>query len=316
MSDQEARPDEAVQMVTPGMILAQARDNQGLSIAEVAEKLKITESYVKAIEDSAFDVLPQPAFVRGYIRNYACLLGLSGDELAKGFDLLIGNNGLDIPQLQGNEKVKPLRAHSAPSPAYALILLLVVSLGGQSYYLWNNWLDNEPVAEVEIDLEIPKELLEPPVAAKIVDPVMADAVKAGMGYGKKTPDAAAEVKEESSSVLGVVSSEFSPISVESTEILNITANDALRKPAAETCKTLAIDFSEDCWVEIKDATDKVLVFSVQKAGSSINLDVFPPVSIRFGNVPGIGDIRFDGKPVVMPRSRTRVASVLLIDNQR
>ena len=148
MSEQDTQQEEAIQTFAPGAVLAQARNSQGLSIPEVAESLKITESYVKAIEESTFDVLPQAAFVRGYIRNYARLVGLNGEDLVKDFDHFIGIDGLESPRLQGSKKLKPLRAHSAPSPVYALALLLLVSLGGLAITsgitgwvsnLWQRW---------------------------------------------------------------------------------------------------------------------------------------------------------------------------------
>lgn len=150
MSDQETGQEVPVQKISPGAVLASARNSQGLSVTEVAEHLKITESYVRAIEQSAFDRLPQAAFVRGYIRNYAKMVGLSGQRLVEDFDLFIGNSSQEAPQLQGGRKLKPLRAHSFPSPAHAFALVLVVSLAGLSYFLWNHWLSNESTTSVVV----------------------------------------------------------------------------------------------------------------------------------------------------------------------
>ncbi|KEI71548.1 RodZ domain-containing protein [Endozoicomonas elysicola] len=312
MSDQDTQQEEAIQPVSPGAVLAQARNSQGLSIPEVAEHLKITESYVRAIEESTFDVLPQAAFVRGYIRNYARLVGLSGEDLVKDFDHFIGNDGLDTPRLQGSKKVKPLRAHSTPSPAHALALLLVVSLGGLSYYLWNNWLDAEPAAEVAIIEEVSEQLPEYLEAVENT-PLETDLeVEATVVEERASSDPSVVVEQESEQV--EERPEFPPIAVDSAEIVDVTADDDVKKTVLGLGKPLVIDFSQDCWVEIKDATGEVLVSAVQKAGSSISLDVFPPVSVRFGNTPGVQNIVYDGKPVARPNSSTRVASVLLTGN--
>ncbi|MBO9479824.1 RodZ domain-containing protein [Salinisphaera sp. G21_0] len=315
MSEQDTQQEEAIQTFAPGAVLARARNSQGLSILEVAESLKITESYVKAIEESTFDMLPQAAFVRGYIRNYAKLVGLNGEDLVKDFDHFMGVDGLESPRLQGSRKLTPLRAHSAPSPVYALALLLLVSLGGFGYYLWNSWLGIEPVVEVAIIEEVSDDVPEPlvtdasvvsvPSVAEISESVEEEAVPA---------DDTAIVQEEpglekDEPVLKEAGPEVLPIAMASSEVVNTA--DEPNSPIVDPIKPLVINFSEDCWVEIKDATGEVLISTVQKAGSSINLDVFPPVNLRFGNTPGVDSILLDGEPVAKPSSNTRVASVLL-----
>ena len=324
MSEQDTRQEEAIQTVVPGAVLARARQSQGLSIPAVAESLKITESYVRAIEESSYDMLPQAAFVRGYIRNYAKLVGLSGEDLVKDFDHFIGIDGVESPRLQGAGKLKPLRAHSVPSPVYALALLLLVSLGGFGYYLWNNWLDIEPVAEVAISDDLPEELPEPLVTVASDVPAPPEDISEKLPVDDIPAHETSIVKEQSvkeqpgvekdAPGLNVVKPEFPPITLDSSGFVDATSGEASNKPIADLARPLVIDFSEDCWVEIKDASGEVLISAIQKAGSSINLDVFPPVSLRFGNTQGIDSILLDGKPVTKPSSRTRVASVVLTGN--
>ena len=315
MTDQDVQQETVVQKVSPGGLLARARNSQGFSIAEIAENLKITENYVKAIEESAFDALPQPAFVRGYIRNYARLVGLNGEELVKDFDRFIGNDGLDAPRLQGARKIKPLRAHRTPASSLALALLLVVSLGGLSYYFWNHWLDAEAVVDPvvgiamveDISAELPE---EPPVFGESMAPIASEAATA-MEKNPVIDDTAAVTEDEA--IQQEMSPELLPVP-EDAEVVGVTPGDGTKTPMAEYGKPLVIDFSADCWVEIKDATGEVLISAVQKAGSSINLDVFPPVSVRFGNTQGVKSILLDGQPMTKPTSSTRVASVLLTGN--
>ncbi|WP_422462232.1 helix-turn-helix domain-containing protein [Endozoicomonas sp. ALB115] len=315
MSEQDTQQEEAIQTFAPGAVLARARDSQGLSILEVAESLKITESYVKAIEESTFDILPQAAFVRGYIRNYAKLVGLNGEDLVRDFDHFMGVDGLESPRLQGSKKLKPLRAHSAPSPVYALALLLLVSLGGFGYYLWNSLLGIEPVVEVAIIEDVSEDVPEPlvtdvsvvsvPSAAEISESVEEEAVPADdTTILKEDPSL-----EKDQPVLKETISEVLPIAMAGSEVVDTT--DEPNSPIVDLIQPLVINFSEDCWVEIKDATGEVLISTVQRAGSSINLDVFPPVNLRFGNTSGVDSILLDGEPVAKPSSNTRVASVLL-----
>lgn len=58
----------------PGAILRRAREAKGLDVAAVAAMLHLTEYRIQAIEADDFDSLPEPVFVRGYLKNYARLL--------------------------------------------------------------------------------------------------------------------------------------------------------------------------------------------------------------------------------------------------
>jgi cytoskeleton protein RodZ len=64
-----------------GKLLSQARQVKGLTTAEVADKLKLTSRQIEALEAEEYDKLPAAVFVRGFIRNYARLVGLDADRL-------------------------------------------------------------------------------------------------------------------------------------------------------------------------------------------------------------------------------------------
>ena len=58
-----------------------AREALGLSIKEVASKVKIREEYVEDIENNVFDFPLPNVYIRGFIRNYARLLRLDVDQV-------------------------------------------------------------------------------------------------------------------------------------------------------------------------------------------------------------------------------------------
>jgi len=64
-----------------GKQLAEARAGKGLSLVEVAGKLKLSSRQVEAIEAENLTRLPSDVFVRGFVRNYARLLGLDPEAL-------------------------------------------------------------------------------------------------------------------------------------------------------------------------------------------------------------------------------------------
>ncbi len=65
----------------PGERLRAAREAAGLSVGEVAEELQLLQSFVRALEQNSYERIRGDTFVRGYLRNYARLLGLDPEEI-------------------------------------------------------------------------------------------------------------------------------------------------------------------------------------------------------------------------------------------
>jgi cytoskeleton protein RodZ len=59
-----------------GAMLQSARERRGLSLDELAHRTKISVRVLRAIENNAFDLVPQGIFTRGYLRAYAREVGL------------------------------------------------------------------------------------------------------------------------------------------------------------------------------------------------------------------------------------------------
>ncbi len=75
-----ARYDEGNEMRI-GEVLKESRTRQGLDIRTVEERTKIRTKYLRALENEEWDVLPNPAYAKGFLRTYAQLLGLDADAL-------------------------------------------------------------------------------------------------------------------------------------------------------------------------------------------------------------------------------------------
>ena len=62
-------------------LLAEARERLGLSQQEVADELYLTTSFIKYIDAGEFTSIPKSAFIKGYLRAYARVVELSGDQI-------------------------------------------------------------------------------------------------------------------------------------------------------------------------------------------------------------------------------------------
>ena len=69
----------ANETVLPGERLRRAREEKGLSQEEACKHLRLSTSYMRALEQDDYDRLPEAPFIKGYLRNYARFLGLPAE---------------------------------------------------------------------------------------------------------------------------------------------------------------------------------------------------------------------------------------------
>jgi hypothetical protein len=64
-----------------GEALKRARTGQGIDARTAEERTKIRIKYLRALESEDWDVLPSPAYTKGFLRTYATMLGLDAEAL-------------------------------------------------------------------------------------------------------------------------------------------------------------------------------------------------------------------------------------------
>ena len=70
-----------------GIFLRQAREERQMTLAKAADRTKIRQAYLEAIEAGDLSSLPEDlVYVRGFVRIYAKVLGIDPDLAAKMFD--------------------------------------------------------------------------------------------------------------------------------------------------------------------------------------------------------------------------------------
>jgi len=68
-----------------GDFLKSIREYKGVEISRMAEMTKISKTYIRYIEDEAFDKLPAAVYVRGFVYQYAKTLKLNPELVANSF---------------------------------------------------------------------------------------------------------------------------------------------------------------------------------------------------------------------------------------
>jgi len=111
-----------------GEILREKREELGLSIAEIADFLKIGEDYLAAIEADDFEKLPVPVYTMGYIRCYASRLGIDPEPVIEYYTKRLSRpQSATIIPIAFSRKKRPPWGYALILLAAGIILLLVFS---------------------------------------------------------------------------------------------------------------------------------------------------------------------------------------------
>ena len=70
-------------MAEIGDSLRDARTRRGIELGEAAQVTKIRVTYLRAMEEDQWELLPDRAYAPGFLRTYATFLGLDGAALVE-----------------------------------------------------------------------------------------------------------------------------------------------------------------------------------------------------------------------------------------
>lgn len=140
-------PVDADTSLPIGEVLKRTRTRHKIDIRAVEQATKIRIKYLRALENEEWDVLPGPAYARGFLRTYAQFLGLDADALVDEYRRTVETAlrseqpySLGEPVLERRVRAgaEPRRAWSGRASvltalgAAALIVLLILGLTGGS----------------------------------------------------------------------------------------------------------------------------------------------------------------------------------------
>lgn len=128
------RPVEAsgTEVARLGDELREARLALGMSVEDMAGRLRIRRAHLEALEEGRLRDLPGAAYAVGFVRSYAAALGLDPDEMARRFR-----------DLTGPAAVKPRLVFPEPVPDRGMPAGLMIGVGAMvavgAYVAWFNW---------------------------------------------------------------------------------------------------------------------------------------------------------------------------------
>jgi cytoskeleton protein RodZ len=291
ISAHEPQPVAAEPVVSQTFIAA--RQAQNLSLTDVANRLKLSVHQIEALEQGAYDRLPGAVFVRGFTRNYARLLKLDPEEMVRAVDAHLPRVA-DRNASAGETNIPMPAKNSSRWPLVAGIAAVVFLGAALVDVLW----PETPPSSVAV---APKSA-----------PESQEAITQSTAAASPAPVA------DSSTVAPVA-----PVAPESAAAVPaVSAADPATHPAAAVTANylpsstsdgtvLRLAFDRQSWVQVRDASGRVVLESLFPPGSSREITARPPLTLIVGNAPGVR-LTYAGRAIdLAPHTRVAVARLTL-----
>jgi cytoskeleton protein RodZ len=289
--------------------LRAARERLGWEVDAVAEALRLKPAFIRAIEQGDLAGLPAPAYTVGFVRTYATALGLDPNEAIRRF------RGERDEVNRKTELAFPAPVPQRGVPAGALILVgAVIAVGG--YIGWYHYSGRSLRSTVTVD-QVPAHLepLAPPATPRVamvppsapakvvVPPAPAPAAPVETNLPNE-----ADVSPSSAAAavpMPPVEPTVPPASAHATvtpgaappAVVAATAQPQLPAAAGAVANApdatapgvkgpMVIQATADAWIEIKNATGRVVYQTVLHPGDSYTVPDQPQLTLTTGNAAG------------------------------
>jgi len=285
-----------------GERLRREREMRGITLEEMSESTKISSRSLRALEEEKFDKLPGGIFNKGFVRAYACHLGIDEDQAVA-----------DFIATSGGEKDQPLPDPPEPRVvtlgqraeghanwrAFALLALLLATAVVAAWKVG-------PLAYYGV-LEAVKGRLNPRPAPTPAPSSVAPATAAEAAATTFPPLAAAQKKAMVKAKSVTVATSGSATASTTTTTTDAAATPNSPAPAATF--VVQIRAIQDAWVQIvadgKLQSEGVLVPPAEK-----RVRAAKEVIIKTENAAGV-EVSFNGQSLPPLGEMNQVATVTL-----
>ena len=257
--------DQSSGVARVGAGLREVRERLGWKLPDVAESLRIRLEYLAAIEQGDLSPLPGPAYRTGFVRAYAQILGLDGEEILRRFREA---GGLGETQNVSLKVLATVPDRGVPRGALALVGVVAVLAG---YGLWYHFTaDNRHLASNVPP--VPAELAPlalPPVVKTTTADITAPAAKPD---GQAAPQAAAVPAAK--------------VQAPAQTPAPAAQAAAPATPAPPPGAGMVITATQDAWIQVQDSTGNILFSKVLHAGDTWPVPQEAGLTMTTGNAGG------------------------------
>lgn len=251
--------------------LRQLRESKGLSIKAASSETRISPSVLTAIENEAFELLPEPVYSRAFIGTYARFLG------AEGLDVLKRYNEYTAEKERGRLRRESSRKEARSQMRRGIVLLVVLILCALAFFSYQYFFSGNDSSGITQQVGVVMEQADRPdtmpVAGSPVEPPVPE--DAGVIRGEEAP-----APEETAMPEPIVPPAPEPQPPETPQY---------------TSHHLHIEATEWTWLEI--TRDDDLPFEIlMKPGDTLSRDASDKFVMIVGNASGVR-ITFNGEPL-------------------
>jgi len=269
---------------TAGALIKQARERNGLTREAVAGQLNLLLSQVVALEEDDFARFPGETFVRGHLRSCARLLKIDASELLRAYGGGSVPSANRAPQAGAHVQWRPVSLDHQASrwrrySGLAATVLVLVTL-----WAWQQHRDRAQRQSLTADGGVHE------LAGGIDSALNSGAENALLDSVQLLPNSP-DTK-----------SEIAPAAAE---------NNANSTATVVDIDKLSLRFSADCWIEIKDRDNKLIVATLKHADEKLQIEGHGPFKVLLGYAPGVS-MAYNGTPVKVDAAEGNRSTRLIV----
>ena len=276
-----------------GQQLRAGRERAGLSVDDAARALKLSNRQVESLEQDDWASLPGKTMIRGFVRNYARLVGLDGRELMAALEGMAMPKSPELRGAEGTPVSMPKEGKSDRKDVLRVLAgLLVLVLALVAYFF--------------LPPDIWQSTVQAIKDASQSNEVVVDSVADSPPVVPETPASVAQVESVTPEQPVVVPE---PASV-SEPVIQRTEGLAAEVQTPVT-NVLKFGFTQPSWVEVRDRNGQIIFSQKNPAGSQRDVQGQPPFSVVIGNAAHV-TLHYKGNAVdLSKRSKDDVARLTI-----
>ncbi|MEA1890703.1 MAG: DUF4115 domain-containing protein, partial [Pseudomonadota bacterium] len=283
--NEEMFPNEKNTVLGPGKLLQIAREEKNLRPEDVAYEIRLTPSQVLALDEDDYSRMPEETYVRGYLRNYARLVGVPENDILMAFARMTRatdatptavNAPADSETGRNNRAGLLIAVISAA--AIAILAAVLFIQPHEELPLADSRTDTAVVDEKPVIEEVPVGTSTLTLDEPAVDPDLTVSSISSANEPQVATEISASAEAMATLKLEVAAEEKTEKNIpepDKTVDISEVAETKTATPASEQNASsggvLLIHYSKDSWTDVRDASGKKLLYRTVKAGEQIAL---------------------------------------------
>ena len=252
-----------------GEALTNAREKAGISIVEMAKKLKLSSNQITALEQGDYTDLGPVTFVKGYIRAYCREFNLDEEQLMTMFFHKKEDSEKKMQSFSRRTEREAKDNHLMLF-SYGIIALII---GSSLFIWWQNRDTAKPTNEGDPASLVTETQTEEAATQRLASSSPEKIITEAITSEKTEPEA---------SVVEQSSSDVEPSQHEQLESPANQITEVKTPVKSKLVDTIVMTFKDDSWVEIFDADGERVAFGVKKKGYVMTLEGKAPFNVVLG----------------------------------